>query len=588
MMSSKKSLAWDFFKKKDGLAVCNVCQTKYKFQTTTTSLIYHIRKKHPTLLGDNESSGRTGPPASGPSSATAGGPPSIAEVGATARMTQPTIQQSIESRRLYPLTSPRAQALDMLVAEMVCLDLQPFSVTEDRGFRRLINALDPGTSYQAGQKSPGPKMYCDKIAEVMMALANTSAVALTADMWTSRATQGYLTVTAHCLSPHWQLQSFVLNTVRMADSHTADNITQELKRIIKRRNIQDKVNVEVTDNGQNMVRAVTQIPLRQFSCFGHTINLEVNDALGNAIQLTETRKKARDKVSYFHHSTKAADYLREQQKGAHAQKALKLSQEVPTRWNSTLFMLERYIQLHTQITTALSLQSRQHKCLSNSELVFISDAARDLRPFEKATRETSDEHFPTIAMCLPLVNLLLQSAKAVPKTGLNDLLLASHCNRLKNHEKIFLWAASTFLDPRFKKHAFLDNTAVQEISSKMAKRLAKPTAPPTTAVSSSDDQTTESNVPSESIWKAFDLKIQNVLKTTANPHIRPQTEMRRHLEEDPIPRTDDPLFWWRAHEGLFPELSKLAKKYLCIPATSVPSERLFSTAGELISQKGPT
>ena len=45
---------------------------------------------------------------------------------------------------------------------------------------------------------------------------------------------------------------------------------------------------------------------------------------------------------------------------------------------------------------------------------------------------------------------------------------------------------------------------------------------------------------------------------------------------------DDPLEWWMKQVDL-PLLSSLAKKYLCIPATSVESERVFSTAGDIVS-----
>lgn len=48
---------------------------------------------------------------------------------------------------------------------------------------------------------------------------------------------------------------------------------------------------------------------------------------------------------------------------------------------------------------------------------------------------------------------------------------------------------------------------------------------------------------------------------------------------------EDPLMWWRLHQSSFPNLSKLAKKFLCIQATSVPSERLFSAAGNIVTTK---
>ena len=38
----------------------------------------------------------------------------------------------------------------------------------------------------------------------------------------------------------------------------------------------------------------------------------------------------------------------------------------------------------------------------------------------------------------------------------------------------------------------------------------------------------------------------------------------------------DPLAWWKLHDSLFPRVSKLARKYLAIPASSAPSERVFS------------
>ena len=44
------------------------------------------------------------------------------------------------------------------------------------------------------------------------------------------------------------------------------------------------------------------------------------------------------------------------------------------------------------------------------------------------------------------------------------------------------------------------------------------------------------------------------------------------------------LAWWKVECGWLPNLANLAKKYLCICGTSVPSERIFSTAGHIASR----
>ena len=46
----------------------------------------------------------------------------------------------------------------------------------------------------------------------------------------------------------------------------------------------------------------------------------------------------------------------------------------------------------------------------------------------------------------------------------------------------------------------------------------------------------------------------------------------------------NPLLWWETHRGVLPLLSTLARHKLCIPATSAPSERVFSTAGLTIAK----
>ena len=62
-------------------------------------------------------------------------------------------------------------------------------------------------------------------------------------------------------------------------------------------------------------------------------------------------------------------------------------------------------------------------------------------------------------------------------------------------------------------------------------------------------------------------------------------EVLRYAKLGNIKVKDDPLIWWVNHRDSFPTLLQLARKYLSISATSVPSERLFSDASNHISAK---
>ena len=63
-----------------------------------------------------------------------------------------------------------------------------------------------------------------------------------------------------------------------------------------------------------------------------------------------------------------------------------------------------------------------------------------------------------------------------------------------------------------------------------------------------------------------------------------QTEFNRYLSAEPINAWHDPL-WWKDHAPSFPSIARLAKKYLAVPASSVPSERLFSSAGNFAQKR---
>ena len=66
-----------------------------------------------------------------------------------------------------------------------------------------------------------------------------------------------------------------------------------------------------------------------------------------------------------------------------------------------------------------------------------------------------------------------------------------------------------------------------------------------------------------------------------------EDEVKKELQFDmdqPCIDTDSKsLELWKLNSSLFPVIAKLAKKYFSIPATSIRSERVFSSGGYIVN-----
>ena len=74
-------------------------------------------------------------------------------------------------------------------------------------------------------------LYEDCCTTIRKALSGVDTVVLTTDMWTSRATEAYLTVPCHIIDENWQMLAYMLETRPVRGQHTADNIFSQLTRI---------------------------------------------------------------------------------------------------------------------------------------------------------------------------------------------------------------------------------------------------------------------------------------------------------------------------------------------------------------------
>ena len=397
-----------------------------------------------------------------------------------------------------------------------------------------------------------------------------------------------MTVTAHCMTRTWELKSFVLQTKQLCESHTGANISEALKECTDEWGITEKVVAISTDNAANATAAVRLCGWRHVPCLAHTLNLVVKAALASDDEVIQLKQRVKDIVSYFHRSIKASDELEKIQKQLSLPEH-RLIQDVETRWNSTYFMFERYIEQHTAITTALCLLNQNSLCISNDELEVIKAMIMALKPFEIATRELSCEKHVSVSKVIPLIwQLQGVCSSSVESNSFSRQLNSELRNRFTGLEKSYVLAVATLCDPRFKKIAFIDAQAIDQAERRMVNEMSTSPQIDINAVLATDEPSDIDTEENKDLWTAFDNRVTERTASLASrqtSQIDITLETKLYFNEPNLPRKDNPLMWWKDHENKYPSIAKLALKYLCISATSVPSERLFSKAGEVVSKK---
>lgn len=575
------SLVWRFFtlNNEKTKAICNLCSKDVCYlNKTTTNLLRHVRSNHRTELDAVSPSN----PTQGPSASKK----EKKDVQHSDSHPTPSIKDAFAKMQKYKPTSNEKCTIDGLVLNMIVQDMQPLSVVENEGFRSLITRLDP--RYEIVSRSHLtnvllPDRYKDEKEKLIHELSTIDYVAATTDHWTSRANDSYATMTAHYITDQWVLKSPVLFTRAEGRRQTAVILSEEMSSALEEFEIKEKVTAIVTDNAPNATKSVKLLEKGQINCFAHTLNLTVTDGIKRDEPTKRVVKKVKDIVTFFHSSTVATKALKDSHK-ATGTTFYKLKQEVETRWNSKFTMMESYVQQHDQITTVLVLKGKMDSVISNEELGKCKDIMATLGPFYLATTEMSGEKMTSISKVIPIVNLLRKKLEK-DDSGLAAQLLESLNLRFVDIETNKFLSLATLLDPRFKEKAFANpqnaRAAIQQLTHEAD-----------LAISQQDQQQKEhteqkTKTSFDSFWEEFDDET-NVDEESSLLQTPGEAEVQVMLSSKRIDRHRDPLLWWKSQEGIMPRLSKLCKQILCIPATSVPSERVFSKSGELVSARRST
>ncbi|XP_038162536.1 E3 SUMO-protein ligase ZBED1-like [Cyprinodon tularosa] len=284
--------------------------------------------------------------------------------------------------------------------------MAPVYIVEKDSFRDLVRTLDPRyvmPSRKHFSKVELPGLYASCRAQVERELCSGAThYGLTTDMWMSRATQPYMSLTIHFIKD-WTLRARCLQTVYFPEDHTGVMLAQGLRDALESWGLQERNLVCVTtDNASNNISAMELNEWERLQCFGHRLQLAIENSLKD-LTPTSTRQAVeravgvcKKVVSAFSNSWKRKREL------AKAQAALglpphQLITETPTRWGSRQQMVARFLEQEKALSQVLLADKKARHLVPSWQDVSILDSLnKALGPLFEFTDALSGEKYVSV------------------------------------------------------------------------------------------------------------------------------------------------------------------------------------------------
>ncbi|XP_074524912.1 zinc finger BED domain-containing protein 4 [Halichoeres trimaculatus] len=478
---------------------------------------------------------------------------------------------------------------------MLALTNLPLSFVDSVGFRRFMKVVEPKydvPSRTTKVRTVIPEVHYSVKKHVSSLLCNAPFISFTTDIWSSSVSAvSLISQTARWIDADFQPHSIMLHAKEFSGSHTGQANAEKFEEMFNTWNIpKEAVHVVLRDNAKNIIKGMDEAELPSLPCVAHTLQLTVNEGLLAQKAVSDAVAIGRKIVGYFQHSPLAYSKLQDIQTDMH-KPVKRLAQNVPTRWNGTLYLMRSLIEQKQ----AIGVYRTENKLrLSVNQWSLFEKAIKLLEPFEELTRQVSSTD-SSAADVIPAITTLLRVLEEDCEEdrgvgSMNHTLLQVARRRFADIERNSLYSFASILDPRYKGCYFSEESAAREAKTMLVQELqqtfdAEPQAdaeePP--AQKPRREQPSSSSCLNRMLAEIAEGRASSSHCTRRSaPLIAAAMQLETYLAENLLERDANPLKYWTEEREKFSSLAKLARKYLLAPCSSVESERLFSSVAHIL------
>ena len=603
---------WDYFEKSTedlSFAICKKCKvnvsrgSKEVKKMTTSNKKSHLKKVHgeveykaflKTDVENNEAKKRTIEEAELEES-----PFNIRNKTQKSNFLQRSLGEMSISVPTWKVDDPRSKICHKSILEMIIWDLEAFNVVNKAGWLKMVKVLEP--KFQPGSDKFYREMMqksfasCKERMVKILADADPKDITLILDGW-SQFHHGYVGVNIHFIDGKWERKKFNIGCVQLDTSHTGEAMADLVQNLTQEWKVDDKITFVVRDSASNMVRMGNLLGWQHGDCTNHTLQLTIQDELLGMASVEKLVEKCRKVCTYANKSVLFSTDISDAQVLVEGHHPKQLAQDVRTRWNSTFDMMSRFLEL--KVTAVLAKPKWVEKVevhFFNQEWELMAKAVFLLKVFKEATLMLSGSQ-ASISQVIPIVKLIRDSLQVgasdhgvkTLKTKLKDALN----RRFGEKEDTEEYALATLLDARYKGEFFQDSEKKAAAVQKLLVKL-KEASSDDLDVTVIEDQDAAAPV----LIVEKEMTIQSLMNKAIEANVRTREASAGQVTAEDILNNylNAPLevkkclTFWKEYEQkaegnkIMKALARLAKQYLTPPPTSTDVERLFSVAGNILT-----